>query len=86
MGFRGMEIWPGKAPSVVAPGFIRPHLTFCEGLRNNIALDFAESPAPLRERRASRGQAVFITGSLECVDLLRVPGGRTNPNTGMAEI
>lgn len=45
-----MEIWPkGEAPSVVAPHFFRrrPGLTFCEGLRNNITLDFRESPALL---------------------------------------
>lgn len=45
-----MRIWPGgKAPSAVAPGFIRPHLTFCEGLRNNISPDFPEGPTPFQE-------------------------------------
>lgn len=87
-GFRGMKIWPGgKAPSVAAPGFIRPHLTFCEGLRNNITLDFPESPAPFRERDAHPEARLFsLPARWNAWDLLRVPGGRTNPNAGMAEI
>lgn len=53
-------MWPrGKASSVVAPGFIRSHLTFCEELRNNMTLDFPESPAPFGERHASQGPGCF---------------------------
>lgn len=51
MEFHGIEIWPkGKAPSMVSPHFFRrqPDLTFCEGLRNNITLDFRENPVLLQ--------------------------------------
>lgn len=84
-----MEIWPkGKAPSVVAPRFIRrrPDLTFCEGLRNNITLDF-------RARRARALADAYLETRLFSLharwnawDLLGVPGDRANPNAGMAEI
>lgn len=82
MEFHGMGIGSrGKAPSTVAPHFFRrrPDLTFCEGLRNNITLDFRESPALCRP--TSREQAVCITDALECMGSATGPPGMHRPQS-----